>query len=81
MLSNDEISVKFDKAVTDESVLSFTVTDKKQNTEEQFNFNLNYWPSFVDYHQSHDSGAYDFRPLDHMFSTIPYSKLKNAFFY
>lgn len=80
-LETDQVSLKFDKAVAKDSKLSFTLTDKKTDSEEQFSFGLNYWPAYVDYHQSHNSGAYDFRPLDHMFANIPYSQLKNAFFY
>lgn len=75
------MTLTFDKAVTKDSKLSFTITDKKSNTEEKFDFGLNYWPSYVDYHQNHNSGAYDFRPLDHMFANIPYSQLKNAYYY
>lgn len=55
--------------------------DKDSKTENAFNFALNYWPSFVDYHQNHNSGAYDFRPIDNLFSSLPYSQLKNALFY
>jgi len=75
------MTLRFDTAVQKDSKLSFTLTDKFSNTEEKFNFGLNHWPSYVDYHHDHNSGAYDFRPLDHMFANIPYSEFKDAFFY
>ena len=49
IMETEAMSLKFDKAVSKESQLSFTVIDKKSNTEEKFSFGLNYWPSFVDY--------------------------------
>jgi hypothetical protein len=52
------MSLRFDKAVSKDSQMSFTVTDKKLNSEEKFNFGLNYWPSSVNC--GPNSGAYDF---------------------
>jgi len=61
--------------------MSFTVIDKSSNSENKFNFALNFWPSFVNVNGAPNSGAYDFRPIDNLFANLPYSQLKNAFIY
>ena len=43
---------------------------------------MRYWPSFVAYGQfsnGHNSGAYDFRPIDNLFESLPYSELSEAY--
>ena len=77
-LETDSIILTFDQAVSKDSQLSFTLTDKEADSEEKFNINLNYWPSHIDYNDFHGSGAYCFRPIDNVFSGIPYSELKSA---
>jgi hypothetical protein len=61
--------------------MSFTIIDKHSESENKFNFALNYWPSFVDVNGAMNSGAYVFRTIDNLFATLPYSQLKNAFLY
>jgi hypothetical protein len=52
--------------------------NKDSKSEHEFDFGLNYWPSYVRYDFSHNSGAYDFRPIDNLFANLPYSQIKGA---
>jgi len=44
-----------------------------------FNFGLRYWPSYVEYHDHQCSGAYAFRPIDHLGYSLPYTSIQSAY--
>lgn len=72
---------KFDLMFTDkdekDSSMTFQISDK-DNKNKEFKYLSRYWPSYCDFSQSHNSGAYDFRPIDNLFEALPYSELIEA---
>lgn len=78
----EEMALIFEGASVDESTLSFKLFNSSDEyTAHTFSYGLKYWPSHCNYTRYQNSGAYDFRPMDNLFSPLPYSKLIDAVFY
>lgn len=60
------------------SITNFKLFDKQTGKTQTFDFTLKYWPSYVEYDNLEDSGAYVFRPIDNFFYPFPYSELVGA---
>jgi len=74
-ISGNETYLMFNKADKKDSSITFNMSDDKT-----FEFNLKYWPSYVQLDNCQNSGAYDFRPIDNLFEPLPYSHLNKVIY-
>jgi hypothetical protein len=80
-VENKNLKLQFNQGNTKESSLNFSILDKEFNSENVFEFLMRYWPSYCNNSPSgngHNSGAYDFRPIDYLFESLTYSELTEA---
>ena len=79
-IENQNIKLQFNSGNAKDSSLNFSILDKVFNTENAFEFLMRYWPSYCNNYDGngHNSGAYDFRPIDNLFETLSYSELTDA---
>lgn len=77
-IENENIILKFNEGRQKDSALNFSILDKKSNTENVFDYLSRFWPSYCKKYAWHNSGAYDFRPIDNLFEPLVYSELVDA---
>lgn len=78
----EEMALIFKGASKTESTINFTMYNSTNEFQSfSFEFGLKYWPSHCNYTRYQNSGAYDFRPIDNLFSPLPYSELTDSVIY
>lgn len=77
---SDHLSLNFHQSDSKEFSLRLSINDKEFNDEKMFEFKMRYWPSYCNNFdgEGRNSGAYDFRPIDNLFESLPYGELVDA---
>ena len=76
-IETNEIKLEIGLTSANNALVNFNIVDKVFGSNHSFDFGLRFWPSYLNYHMW-GSGAYTFRPIDHLFTPLPYGKFQKA---
>jgi len=71
-LNLGDLKLQMNEVTADQSTVNFEFIEAGIQSGD-FDFGLRFWPSYIAYMNNQASGAYDFRPIDHLFYSFPYS--------